>query len=1066
LKKNPIDDATVKLKIESVFILKPGETYMEVEEEEEGENDEIIMIEKKKKNLPYYCRRDGLTYSSNIYISGECAIIHNSQKKVKYKIKKACIGQVPIITFSDKCYLKGCKQLHLLNESLNEIGGYFIINGNEKVVVLQEMESSNALFIRKSKGINIIAITSERNNATKRFEIFMDKDGIIYAKFQYLQINYTKKNKSAIPIIILLKALGLSKIDEIYNFIDLEQNDFYIYLKKTIDFGKPYKKTESMNFIQEKTYYNKRIDFIMNYVILPHIGIDENSHKMKAIFICHMIYKLVLLCKGVIPVSDRDEMSMKRFEIVGDLMKKLFKSIYRGYKEDFVKIVKKIKKRKHKNKLDIKSILEFDKITNSFNYHLATGYWPGKKLGISQALERINEIRSLSHRRRIIHQINSNIKILKLRGLHPSSYNFYCPCETPEGESCGLQKHASILATITRDFSIKFIFKLLKKYNFKIYEVFKNIKKEEKKTLFINGAIVGYVKDLFFFVNYFKSLKRKNRIPFDISISYHLLNKEVYIWGDKGRFITPYHFLNEKTKKRDGIEYIDVYEKDNILVDEKIGTHIEIDKLLQLGSTAGLIPFVLHNPAPRNSYSSIQLKQSIGTQIMNHKKRFDTITHKLYYPQNPLITTRITELVYGKTQPFGMNVFVAIASYSGYDQEDAIIINQGFIDRGGMVSSVTRCVKSQEDETVKFGRPDKVCPNYNKRTWEYTNNKFPGGAIGEDGIIRKGVGCKYGDILFAKYYDPNIIKNKKRGSKIKKKSAKLKKKNGPLKDHSETHTRKNRCYVQEVIRTKNKYGHKLCKVKLGERRIPQMGDKFSTRHGQKGVTGIVTPQQDMPFNRDGVCPDFMINPHCIPSRMTIGQLLEAIYGKVACLDGEIKYDTDFDSFEETKREIERKLMENGMNKYGNEVLINGKTGKIMKATIFMGFIYTQKLNHMIEDKIHARSTGPKHILTQQPVKGKRRHGGLRFGKMGINCMISHGCASLLNDRLFSNSDEFHVYVCDRCGLIANANRRSGVYECRVCGNIQEISKVSIPYAYKLLLQELMAMSITPRLILN
>ncbi|GAM29100.1 hypothetical protein SAMD00019534_122760 [Acytostelium subglobosum LB1] len=447
-------------------------------------------------------------------------------------------------------------------------------------------------------------------------------------------------------------------------------------------------------------------------------------------------------------------------------------------------------------------------------------------------------------------------------------------------------------------------------------------------------------------------------------------------------------------------------------------------------------------------HNSAMGKQAMGVYISNYQLRMDTMAHVLFYPQKPLVTTRSMQYLHFRELPAGQNVCVAIACYSGYNQEDSLILNQSSIDRGMFRSMFYRSYKDEQkkqyalDEET-FEKPDRdTCVGMRHGSYE---------KIDEDGLVPPGVRVTGDDIIIGKTtplppQDEDLGPKSKRQTKRDSSTAMRSSENG---------------IVDSVVLTTSEAGLKFTKVRVRSMRTPQIGDKFSSRHGQKGTCGMTYRQEDLPWTVEGVVPDIIVNPHAIPSRMTIGQLIECLLGKVSAMSGDEGDATPFTDV--TVEAISKELHKIGYQMTGHEVLYNGHTGRRLEAQIFIGPTYYQRLKHMVDDKIHSRSRGPVQILTRQPVEGRSRDGGLRFGEMERDCMISHGAAQFLKERLFDQSDSYRVHVCDICGLIAIANLKKNHYECRRCKNKTQISQVRMPYAAKLLFQELMAMSIAPRM---
>jgi DNA-directed RNA polymerase II subunit RPB2 len=481
-------------------------------------------------------------------------------------------------------------------------------------------------------------------------------------------------------------------------------------------------------------------------------------------------------------------------------------------------------------------------------------------------------------------------------------------------------------------------------------------------------------------------------------------------------------------------------------------THCEIHPSMILGICASIIPFPDHNQSPRNTYQSAMGKQAMGFFLTNYSRRMDTMANILYYPQKPLATTRSMEFLKFRELPAGQNAIVAIACYSGYNQEDSVIMNQSSIDRGLFRSLFFRSYSDQEK---------KVGLNYTEifeKPFQQTTLRMKHGTydkLDEDGIVAPGVRVSGEDIIIGK-------------------TAPIDQENQDLGTRTQSHQRRDistplrsteNGIVDQVILTVNADNVKYVKVRVRTTKIPQIGDKFASRHGQKGTIGVTYRQEDMPFSREGLTPDIIINPHAIPSRMTIAHLIECLLSKVSTLEGMEGDATPFTDV--TVDSVSELLRKHGYQSRGFEVMYNGHTGRKLRAQVFFGPTYYQRLRHMVDDKIHARARGPVQIMTRQPVEGRARDGGLRFGEMERDCMIAHGAAAFLKERLFEVSDAFRVHVCEICGLmtpIANLSKQS--FECRPCKNKTKIAQIHIPYAAKLLFQELQAMNIAARMFTN
>ncbi|KAJ2766469.1 DNA-dependent RNA polymerase II, partial [Coemansia nantahalensis] len=691
-----------------------------------------------------------------------------------------------------------------------------------------------------------------------------------------------------------------------------------------------------------------------------------------------------------------------------------------------------------------------------------------------------------------------------------------CPAETPEGQACGLVKNLALMAHVTVGVESSPIREFLNEWSLESLAEVEARSVAGATKVFLNGDWVGIHRNPDELVECMLDARRKADITFETSIVRDVRERELRIHTDSGRVCRPLLIVDSDLRLRlkkthidaierydvseddaykwvdllaDGvIEYLDAEEEETAMICmtpqelaeshafKKAGvqppdetdqasrvrsrrnfyidtwTHCEIHPSMILGICASIVPFPDHNQSPRNTYQSAMGKQAMGIMLTNYQLRMDTLSNVLYYPQKPLATTRAMDYLKFRDLPAGQNAVVAIMCYGGYNQEDSVIMNQSSIDRGLFRSLYMRTYPDEEDK-----QGSKELGTFEKPTRE-TTLRFKSHSTYEkleaDGFIAPGTRVTGDDIIIGKTTSipPDSLELGQR-----------------TKDHTKIDASKalrstESGIVDQVIVTTNGEGHKFVKVRIRSTRIPQMGDKFASRHGQKGTIGITYRTEDMPFSAEGVVPDIIINPHAIPSRMTIGHLVECLLSKLSTLMGSEGDATPFTDV--TVEAISRELLDRGYQPRGFEVMYNGHTGRKLAAQVFLGPTYYQRLKHMVDDKIHSRARGPQQILTRQPVEGRTRDGGLRFGEMERDVMIAHGAAQFLKERLFDVSDAYRVHVCDICGLMVVAQLKKSEFECAPCKNRTRISQVRIPYACKLLFQELMSMNITPRLMVS
>jgi DNA-directed RNA polymerase II subunit RPB2 len=503
------------------------------------------------------------------------------------------------------------------------------------------------------------------------------------------------------------------------------------------------------------------------------------------------------------------------------------------------------------------------------------------------------------------------------------------------------------------------------------------------------------------------------------------------------------------------IEYVDPEEqslsliasKPNEMNDVKLKkfTHCEIHPSTIFGILASCIPFPEHNQSPRNSYQCAQCKQAMGVYVTNYEKRMDKTAYVLNYPSRPLVDTRVMNMIQLNKIPSGGNVIVAIMTYTGYNQEDSLLLNKGSIDRGMFVTTIYHTEKDEDKQKINGDEEIRCKPDINKTKGMKMGNY---NKVNSRGVIPENTLVENRDIIIAKMIP--IKENRNDPSKFIK-----------YEDQSKIFKTNEETYIDKNYIDRNGEGYNFAKVRTRIIRKPVIGDKFSSRHGQKGTIGNIMEECDMPFTKDGVKPDIIINPHAIPSRMTIGQLKETLLGKVLVELGLFGDGTAFGDFE--IKDICKELQKLGYESNGNELMYNGLTGEQIECSVFMGPVFYQRLKHMVNDKAHSRSIGPMVNLTRQPAEGRSRDGGLRFGEMERDCMISHGSARFTRERTYDVSDKYQVHVCKKCGQIAAYNDKMHIHHCRMCDNRTDFTRVEIPYACKLLFQELNTMNIVPRI---
>ena len=1076
-------------------------------------------------------------------------------------LDKIFLGRFPIMIQSDRCILQGLSKevKHSLGECRNDPGGYFIIDGKEKLIISQEKFADNMLYIRDNvsdlytHSAEIRSVSEDTSKPSRTMHVRIastkeedDSDGI--KNIGQIVVNIPNVRKP-IPLFIVMRALGVISDEEIikYCLLDLDKNKDLIdlFIPSVHDAGMIFTQDLALKYI--KTFTKGKTvshvyEILYNY-FLPHIG--ETNLQHKAFYLGYIVNNLLKVFVKEEPVTDRDNFKYKRIELSGILLNDLFNEYYTAQKQHiYQKIDKEYYYKPGIYQKNFMSLIENnykeyfkERIVENGIRKAFKGDWGSqdhtKKAGIVQDLNRLSFNSAISHLRKLNLPLDSSAKVIGPRLCHGSQWGIIDPLDTPDGGNVGLHKHLAFMTYITRGCPSLPITLWFQRNGMKNLQECNFSYLASATKIIINGSWCGVIDNPEFVVNKFKLNRRIGIFSVFNSIQWNYKKNEIMVYTDAGRPCRPLFYVDKDTntisydnetiikklisndfnwenlfngfldKKVKGsllkscniyrsnelydkkysrkdidenkgiLDFIDTSEQEGCLIslenkdftNTRI-TNVEIHPSLLLGVMGNQIVFPENNQLPRDLFSCGQSKQGVSMYHSNYHNRIDKMGVILNYGQIPLVKSRYLKYISNEEHPYGENAIVAIMCYNAYNVEDAILFNEGSINRGMFRTTYHSMYETKEESSKVAGSM------VNSRFTNIEEHEVSGLKPGYDysnldsyGMVKENTELNDKTVLIGKTTNSVLLPD-------------------TLIDSSVTPKKGQLGFVDKSFITEEEEGFRLAKIRIREERIPAIGDKFCSRCGQKGTIGQIIPECDMPFTEDGIKPDLIVNPHALPSRMTIGQLVECLMGKACVNYGGYGDCTAFVN-KGPKHEVFGELLKKqGYHKSGNELLYNGMTGEQMESEIFIGPTYYMRLKHMVKDKINYRAKGPRTSLTRQTVQGRANDGGLRIGEMERDCLISHGINKFLKESMLVRGDDYYMAVCNKTGTIAIYNKTRNIFLSPLADGplkynksvnddmvIEQISKhgkdfsiLRVPYCFKLLTHEIMTMNICMRVI--
>ena len=1145
---------------------------------------------------------DVISYEQSINNQTKTEIME--KKSTSITLEKIYLGKFPIMLQSDLCILKSLSPEVRFNmgECRNDFGGYFIIDGKEKVIIPQEKFADNMIYIRKNKADDLYSHSAEirtvSEDASKPIRTMAVKIVAPTSVLSNNQIVVLVPNvKKPVPLFILMRALGVISDKDIIEtcLLDMKKYESYIdlFIPSIHDTGKIFNQQTALEYIAtftKRRSLNGVLDVLINY-FLPNVG--ETNFLDKAYFLGNMVKRMLAVYTKEDKPTDRDNFQFKRVETTGVLLYDLFREYFLvqkraislaidseyyyhsgKYRDNFMGLIE----------LNYREFFKDRSVETGFKKAFK-GNWGSleytKKVGIVQDLNRLSWYTFISSLRKLNLPLDSSAKVIGPRLLNTSQWGFIDPVDTPDGGNIGLHKHLALSSYISIGYSsIPFIKWLRVNIDIKLLQESSRQYLADNTKLFVNGTWIGVVEYPIEVVKMLKLYRRNGIIPTFTSIRFEYSKNEIYIFTDSGRLTRPIYYVDDDEKhhkkisyKRehiikllneekvtwdkivagfgekkdvdfyfkknkiykvnelynvdgvdgvdvvgsdDGInnkstklmneklykyqslvDYVDTSEEESMLIATKeeqltansYYTNMEIDSSLILGVMGNLIIYPENNQYPRDAFSCGQSKQAVSVYHSNYQMRIDKMGVVLNYGQVPLVKSRYLKYINNESQPYGVNTIVAIMSYTGYNVEDAILINEGAIKRGLFNTTYYSMYEASEESTKVSGSM------VNSYFTEIANKNVIGIKPGYDysyldktGLVKENTPINDKIVLIGKVIAGNGVtttQTQNLGQKYNYGDGEEEIQIQAQYQDSSVTTKKGQLgFVDKSFITEGEEGFRLAKIRIREERIPAIGDKMASRAGQKGTIGLIIPEEDMPFTSDGIRPDLIINPHAIPSRMTIGQLIESLLGKGCALYGGYGDCTAFKTKGPNTKLYGSMLVNAGYHASGNQLLYNGMTGEQLQADIYIGPTYYMRLKHMVKDKINYRARGPRTLLTRQTVQGRANDGGLRIGEMERDGVIAHGASHFLQESFLVRGDEYFMAVCNKTGAVSIYNKNKNLFLSPFADgpihfyntvdgkmNISNVSKfgrsfsiLRIPYALKLLIQELQTMNIQMRII--